>query len=155
MQLFSFIPYLHLLIPLLPTSHQNKGRFLGFLVCTFLLCFYCVAQCVWILIDLAHRRNVPMRTIRDFLVCFFLQGGVYRNMALATLVAGAAVLAFFVFHFRLAIRNVTTNEFVKRRHAALLLAAAPAGMQRDSKRALSNNPYDRGSWWANLVPLFV
>ncbi len=135
-------------------SHSNKGRFLVFLVCTFVLCFYCVFQCLCILVDLAHRRGIPIEGLWDFLVLFFLRGGVYRNMALVTLVAGGAVLAFFLFHFRLAIRNITTNEYVKRRRAANVLENAPPSMRKDSRRALSHNPYDRGSWWANLKQLF-
>ncbi len=126
-----------------------------FLICTALLCFYCVQQCGAILLELARRQKLPLAGVKDFAVLFFLRGGVFRNMAVLTLVAGGAVFAFFVFHLRLALRNVTTNEYVKRRRAVAALAAAPPELQRTARRSLQDSLYSRGSWRANLSALFL
>jgi hypothetical protein len=135
-------------------SNNNKGRFLVFLICTALLCFYCVQQCLAILLELARRKHVPLDGVNDYLVLFFLRGGVFRNLAILTLVAGGAVFTFFVFHLRLALRNVTTNEYVKRRRAAAGLASAPSELQISAQRSLDDSLYSRGSWAANLAALF-
>jgi hypothetical protein len=125
-----------------------------FLVCTALLCFYCVQQCLAILLELARRKQLPLDTVKDYLVLFFLRGGVFRNLIVLTLVAGGAVSAFFIFHLRLAVRNVTTNEYVKRRRAAAGLLSAPSELRRSAKRSLDDSLYSRGSWAANLSALF-
>ena len=126
-----------------------------FLLCTALLCFYCVQQCLAILLELARRQQVVVAGVMDFCILLFLRGGVFRNMAVLTLVAGVAVFAFFVFHLRLALRNVTTNEYVKRRRAAAALETAPPEVRRAARRSLQDTLYSRGSWSANLRALFL
>jgi hypothetical protein len=93
-------------------AQNNKGVFLLFLLATALLCFYCVYLCVWILLMLADRNGLSVTNTAEFCELFFLRGGVFRNMAVITVVAGVAVFAFFVFHLRLACLNMTTNEYV-------------------------------------------
>ncbi len=91
-------------------SKNNKALFLSFLLATAALCFYCVYLCVTIVLKLARKQAIAVDGVKDFLIVFMLRGGVFRNMAIITLVAGVAVGAFFLFHLRLACKNMTTNE---------------------------------------------
>lgn len=91
-------------------ARNNKALFLSFLLATALLCFYCVYLCSSIVLKLSRQLNVPVNGVGDFLTVFLLRGGVFRNMAIITLVAGVAVALFFGFHFWLACKNMTTNE---------------------------------------------
>ena len=119
-------------------SQSNKFQFLAFLCATVLICVYCIANCL----EIFHRLGLESGllqtpvTVFSFLRAFFLQGGIYLSMALMTAFCGLGVFAFWAFHFWLAARNITTNEYVKRNRYQRALG--------DTKVPELNNPYDRG-----------
>lgn len=118
-------------------SQANKGRFLTFLLLTALLCFYCVFLCCGIVYRLARPEG-----LLNLVLVLAVHGGMLRNLAALTAFAGVGVGAFFVFHLYLALRNVTTNEFVKRRRL------------KASGTNASSDFYSQGAF-RNLALLFV
>ena len=118
-------------------SQSNKFHFLAFLVATVLLCLYCIVMCVDIVMRLGVEKGLLEEPIRvgQFLKVFILQGGIYFSMALMTIFCGLGVFIFFAWHFRLAMRNETTNEYVKRRRYRQIA-------KKDLKEL--RNPYDKG-----------
>lgn len=121
-------------------SVSNKRSFLLFLLATALLCGYCVWLCVGIMWRVAQSgKLIPAPvSLLAFIPFFITKGGVFFALAFITLICGVAVFAFFSFHLYLAARNITTNEYVKRRRYL------SAELHENQRRLLRDDIYDRG-----------